>query len=143
MQTTQEVNPHSRIAPCVNVWKCLLLLFLLLLLMQLVECWCMHPPHRPGRPSGADHTNVGDTRTNSNCPHISFVSFHSVTCYTNSIVSCIHMNTTEPRNITCTLAATRCDITEFRVYVQESLGTAGRSDQPVMYRTNWAIIHAL
>ena len=31
--------------------------------------------------------------------------FHSVTCYTNSIVSDIHVNTTKLRNITCTLVA--------------------------------------
>ena len=41
--------------------------------------------------------------------------------YTDSIVSGIHVNTTEPRNITCTLVATGGDTTEFRVYVQESL----------------------
>ena len=32
--------------------------------------------------------------------------FHNVTCYTNSIVSHIHVNTTKLRNITCTLVAT-------------------------------------
>ena len=32
--------------------------------------------------------------------------FHSVTCYTNSIVSLIHVNTTKLRNITCTFVAT-------------------------------------
>jgi hypothetical protein len=35
-----------------------------------------------------------------------FVLFLSVTCYTSSIVSCIHVNTTKLYNITCTLVAT-------------------------------------
>ena len=34
-----------------------------------------------------------------------FVLFHSVTCYTNSIVLRIHVNTTKLRNIMCTLVA--------------------------------------
>jgi hypothetical protein len=34
-----------------------------------------------------------------------FVLFHSVPCYTNSIASCIHVNTTRLRNITCSLIA--------------------------------------
>ena len=35
-----------------------------------------------------------------------FVLFHSVTCYTNFVVSCIHVNTAKLHNITCTLVAT-------------------------------------
>ena len=58
MQTTKEVNPHPHIALCVNQYmKCHFFpIFFYFFLMLLVECWCMHMPHHPGRPSGVDHT---------------------------------------------------------------------------------------
>ena len=57
VQTTQEVNPHPRIAPCVTMWSAtFVFLFFFPFLMPLVECWCMHMSHHVGRPSGVDHT---------------------------------------------------------------------------------------
>ena len=43
---------------------------------------------------------------NFNIAMLYFVLFHSVTCYTNSLLSCIHANTIELHNITYTLVAT-------------------------------------
>ena len=48
MQTTQAVNPHPRIAPCVNMWS--VFFFLLLLLCQLSDVGaCVRHIAREGR----------------------------------------------------------------------------------------------
>ena len=71
---------------------------LLLLLMPLVECWCMHMPHRMewAQWSGPHHTTT----------MLHFVLFHSITCYTNSPISRTHVDATKLYNITCALVAT-------------------------------------
>ena len=92
VQATKEVNSHPRIALCVNMWSVFFFFFFFL--------------------SGVDHTNEDERKMNS--------KFHSVTCYTNSIVSRIHVNTKKVRNIMCTLVATCVIQQSFRVYLRPS-----------------------
>ena len=100
MQTIKEVNPHSRIAPCVNMWSVTFLFlfffffFILCHLLNVGDAYAISP--RKAKRSEPHHT----------IKMLHFVLFHSVTCYTNSIVSCIHVNTTKLRNIMCALVAT-------------------------------------
>ena len=104
MQTTKQVNPHPRIKPRVNMWS-VFFFFFLCHLLNVGGCICHIT--REGS-SGADHT------TPLKC--CTLCLFHNVTCYTNSIVSRIHVTTTELRNITCTWVTPGYDTTEFKVY---------------------------
>ena len=96
------MHPRSQLTPslctiCQYVECHLLILILIhLLLMPLVECWCMHMPHRHGRPSGVEHTT----------PLKCCTLCSSVVSHVTLILSCIHVHTTKLRNITCTLVAT-------------------------------------
>jgi phosphoglycerol transferase MdoB-like AlkP superfamily enzyme len=83
MQTTQEVTPHLHIAPCVNVWS----VFFFFLLSSYATCWMLvhASATSPGKAKWSDHTSVGGRKTYSNCPHICFVLFHSVTYYYSTI----------------------------------------------------------
>ena len=100
MQTTKEVNPHPHIAPCVNMWSVnflfLFLIFFLCHLLNVGACMCQIARELKAKWSGPHQQTWEDDE----------FKFHSVMCYTNSLVSCIRVNTTIPRNITCTLVAT-------------------------------------
>ena len=97
MQTTKEVNPHPCNAPCANMWSATFLFLLLFFFCHLliVDAWYATSPKKT-KWNGPHHT----------IKMLHFVLFHSVTCYTNSITSRIHANTTKLYNIMCTLVAT-------------------------------------
>ena len=98
MQTIKEVNPHPRIAQCVNMWSVtflfLFLFFFLWYLLNVGACIC-HIAHE-GQWSGPHQEGWEDNE----------FKFHSVTCYTTYVVSHIHVNTTKLCYITCILVAT-------------------------------------
>ena len=49
--------------------------------------------------------------------NVEFVLFHNVSCYNDSLLSCIHVITADLLNITCTFGCHRHDIKEVRVYI--------------------------
>ena len=93
MQTIKEASPHRHVSIC-GVSPSYSYSY------SYATCWMLVHAHvtSPGKAkwNGSHHT----------IKMLYFVLFHSVTCYTNSIVSCTHVNTTKLRNITCTLIAT-------------------------------------
>jgi hypothetical protein len=92
MHTTKEVNPHPRIVPCVNMWS--VFFFFLCHLLNVGACIC--PIAR---------VNWSELHHITPFQMLHFVLFHSVTCYTNSIVSRVHINTTKLQDTMCTLVA--------------------------------------
>ena len=93
MQITKEGNPHLALR---HVSIC----GVSLSSSSYVTCWML---------VHAYVTSSGKTKWSG--PHhtikmLHFVLFHNFTCYTNSTISCIHVNTTKFRNVTCTLVAT-------------------------------------
>ena len=106
-QTIKEVNPHSHIAPRVNMWSVFFYFFFLCHLLNVGACVC-----HIAREGQVDHTSIGGGRTNSNGPHISFVLFHNVTCYLNKTLQ-YHVH----------FGCHRGDTTEVRVYFFSFLNT--------------------
>ena len=101
MQTAKEVNPHPRIASCVNMWSATFFLFFFFIII--IRCHllnvsaCIYHIAWEGAKGSGPHQQRWEENESK---------LHSVTSYTNSIVSCIHVNTTKLRNITCTLVVT-------------------------------------
>ena len=104
MQITREINPHPLIEPCVNMWSVFFFFFFY------ATCWML--VHAYAASSGKTKWSV----SHYTIKMMHFVLFHSVTCYTNSIVSRVHINATKLRNTTCNLVATSVILRRFRVY---------------------------
>jgi hypothetical protein len=115
MQTTKKVNPHPHIAPCVNIWSVFFFFFFFLChLLNVGACICHITQERQVEWTTPHHT----------IKMLHFVVFHNITCYTNSIVTCIHVNTKKLHNITCTLVATsvilwrlECNLSHTQVFI--------------------------
>ena len=58
------------------------------------------------KPHGSHASQCQDDCNRCHYCDIDSVLFHNVTCYTDSVSSCIHVNTTELFNITCILVDT-------------------------------------
>ena len=68
--------------------------------------------HQSNPPKNLNHMLAHITLSLCHCCDVDFVLFHNVTCYTNSLLSCIHINTTCLLNSTYTLACHMLDSRE-------------------------------
>ena len=82
--------------------------------LNLPPCYHISVPHIMVFDNKVSHQRIHTTHShashchhcnNCNCCNVDFVLFHNVTWYTNSILSCIHVNTTNILNVTYTLVA--------------------------------------
>ena len=78
------------------------------------------PSHIMGFDIKSIHQRIQTTSSHASCFHychychhcnVDFVLFHNVTCYANSLISCIRVNIADFLTITCTLIVT-CMILE-------------------------------